>query len=256
MTLWRRVRVNVPAVVAWAALVVPLGAAAESFDGRLAWRTVMEVRAGVSGRLESPRLVPGQRFEVGDELAVIEAGLYRAQLADAQSRLELSRSEFAIAEEEFEREQILYEEGSLSRVDLEHVRLRMQRAQSGVRQAELALATARLNAELSRFTAPFDGVVLESAASTGEYYNAATVAPVLALIAEHGAFAVSIEVDAQRRRSLAPRTPARVTVGETVFDAEVGAVRSREDGAWLIEVYVDDGGGDLVPGLPARVELP
>lgn len=256
MTFWRRIRAVVPVIAALPAVAAPPGAAVESFDGRLAWRTTMEVRAGVSGRLESSLLVPGLRFDAGDELAVIEAGLYRAQLADAQSRLELSRSEFAVAEEEFEREQILYDEGSLSRVDLEHARLRMQRAQSEARQAELALATASLNEELSRFAAPFDGVVVESTASTGEYFNAATAAPVLAVIAEHGAFAVSIEVDAERRRALASRAPARVSVGEKVFDGVVGAMRPREDGTWLIDVHFDDDRDDLVAGLPARVDLP
>jgi multidrug efflux pump subunit AcrA (membrane-fusion protein) len=233
-------------------------AGAETFNGSVAWRHVAELRAGVSGRLASAALVPGARFAAGDELATIETALYEAYLGNAREQLDLAQQEYDWVSQEVEREQVLYEEGSLSQVDFDHFSLQLKRAAAALRQAHTDMTAARYHAELSRLNAPFDGVVLEAPAVQGQFLNAAVSAPLIGIIAESGKFAARAGVSAEARRAVTVGSPARVSIGDTAFDGLVGAVRwVGENGTgWEVDVYFDATTEDVVAGLEALVELP
>jgi RND family efflux transporter MFP subunit len=234
-------------------------ARAESYNGYVTWRNTLELRAGVSGRVENAAPEPGSSFKVGDELVVIERDLYRSRLNNAEQRLTLLRLEHEEAEKAFERNEILFEEGSLSLVDFDHARLVLERARADLRDAETEWVTARHHVDLSITKAPFDGVVLDRFIATGQYVNAVNQAPTIAVIAEHGKFAVRVDMQAVQRRSLQPGAPATIAVGDRSIDGIVGRIRAATSGdlpAWVVEVNFDAEPGRFVEGIEATVDIP
>lgn len=241
------------------ALVAMAPAVAATHDATVILRNVVVLRAAVSGRVQAPGLVPGARFAEGDEIATIERDLYAARLADASQRLELLRDSYAEAEKAFERNEILFDEGSLALVEFDHARLALMRARAELRQAESEMAAARLDAELAVMRAPFDGSILSVAVNSGEYRNASIEAPVLATIAEQGKFAARIGIDPAVRGGLEIGTAATVHIGEQSAAGHVGAIQYGGVGdasSWTVDVYFDSDRQDIVAGMPVKVDLP
>lgn len=235
-------------------------AASATYVGTVIMANQLEIRAGVSGRVDSSRLAPGASFARDDQLVSIEKNLYDARANNAAERLDLLRNEFAEAEKAFEREEILYDEGSLSQVEFDHAQLTLQRARAELRQAESDMVGARMDVDLAVYKAPFDGVVLERSVSPGEFVNAETSAPSVATIAESGKFAARFTLDAAARAAVELGMAGTVTIGEAAMDGVVGAIRLEEgaegEAQWLVDVHFESDRRDVVAGLAAKVELP
>ncbi len=246
-------------VVAALAAAESAAHAQDSFDGVVVFTRIAELRAGVSGIIDLDAPPPGGTFEAGSELARVSASVYRGRLDSAEKRAAVVRAELEEAQKTFERNQVLYDEGSLSTVDFDLAHLQLTRAAAAVSQAESDLASARSAAGLSRIRAPFAGVVLDVALADGTYVNAATTAPLVLTVAAQDGLAARIEVDAATRRALDLGDPARVGIEARVLDGTVAAIRYAGPdaaSAWRVDVAFDPGEGNVVAGQGARVEFP
>lgn len=233
--------------------------AQDTFGGIVVFTNVAELRAGVSGVIELDAPPPGGTFDAGRELARVSAAVYRGRLDSAEKRAAVVRAELEESERAFERNQVLYDEGSLSTVDFDTAQLQLARAAAAVSQAESDLAGARSAASLSRIKAPFAGVVLTVALANGTYVNASTSAPVVLTVAEQGKLAARIEVDADTRRAIELGRPARVGIEGRMLDGTVDAIHyAGQDAspAWRVDVGFDAAGQSIVAGQGARVEFP
>jgi membrane fusion protein (multidrug efflux system) len=134
----------------------------------------IELRAEVSGRVveQSPKLVQGGRFTVGETMLVIEPDDYDAAVAQAESALTQARLAEVLEEQ---RHTIAAEEWELSgqaeSADVaKSVALRephLAAARAARKAAEGALARARRNRERTVLRAPFDCIVLQEFSDVG-----------------------------------------------------------------------------------------
>src|SRR2546430_2258321 len=200
-------------VVVAAALVLAGGALSDLLPVHLTPATMVSpVRAGVvlvasgyvvaqrkaavaskgTGRLVYLGVVEGDRVRAGQVIARIEDADVKAQLAQAQANVQLSRAELHDAERSLARERLLGDSGFSSQASLDAAEARHERVKAGIAAAEAAVDAAQVAFENTVIRAPFDGTVLTKNADVGE-----VVAPLAA-----SAFSKSAVVTVADLRSL------------------------------------------------------
>lgn len=115
------------------------------------------LRPEIAGRIARIHFQEGERVEAGVPLITLDDSVYRAELAQAEAGLNLSRQNAQRAQELFQR-----------RVGTARTRDEAAAA-LGASEAEVALARARL--EKTRLAAPFSGVLGLRRVSVGDYVN-------------------------------------------------------------------------------------
>jgi len=130
----------------------------------------------VAGRVVkvSPALVNGGIFAKGEVLLVVDQADYRlavttakAEVHDADTKLQLAQAEAAVAREEWRR---LGRAGDPP--DLVAKQPQLEAAQARLQSAQAALARAELNLERTEIRAPFAGRISAKAADLGQYLKA------------------------------------------------------------------------------------
>src|SRR6267142_2706421 len=145
-----------------------------------------------TGRLVYLGVVEGDRVRTGQVLARVEDADVRAQLAQAQANLALSRAELRDAERSLVREKTLLDSNFSSQATYDAADTRLERVKAGIAVAQAALQSAEVALENTVIRAPFDGTVLTKNADVGE-----VVAPLAG-----GAFSKSAVVTIADLRSL------------------------------------------------------
>ena len=112
----------------------------------------------IAGRIAELDIEEGKPVAAGATIAVLDQSVYKAELAQAQAALELSRANFKRAEE-------------LLAKNAGTVRARDE-AQAALRNDQAAIALAQARLEKTVLTAPFDGVLGLRQVSAGQYLNA------------------------------------------------------------------------------------
>ena len=145
-----------------------------------------------TGRLVYLGVVEGDRVREGQVLARVEDSDVRAQLAQAQANLALSRAELRDAERSLARERTLLDSNFTSQATYDAAESRLDRVKAGIAVAQAMLQSAEVSLENTVIRAPFDGTVLTKNADVGE-----VVAPLAG-----GAFSKSAVVTIADLRSL------------------------------------------------------
>ncbi|HMH83945.1 MAG TPA: efflux RND transporter periplasmic adaptor subunit, partial [Gemmatimonadales bacterium] len=145
-----------------------------------------------TGRLVYLGVVEGDRVRAGQVIARIEDADVKAQLAQAQANVQVSRAELHDAERALARERFLGDSGYSSEANLDAAEARSQRVKAGIAAAKAAVDAAQVALENTVIRAPFDGTVLTKNADVGE-----VVAPLAA-----SAFSKSAVVTIADLRSL------------------------------------------------------
>lgn len=251
----------------WMALVMavalPGAAAAETVDGRLAPTRTVSIGAHVSGPVTEVNVSAGDRVEAGDVLARIDPEPFRARVEAAEAR---QAEAAAVAEEsvkQFQRQEKIYDRGLSAAHDLEVAERDAKRDRAAEEAAEAEERVARADLGYSCITAPMDGVVLSRHVEPGESVVANLRPPRL--------FRVAAPLDQlQVELRVTPAVAARLERGDelavtlpaveaertgTVTLVEPAPVADSDPPRHHVAVRVDSG-GDLQPGLKARVEVP
>src|SRR5438132_927411 len=121
-----------------------------------------------TGRLVYLGVVEGDRVRAGQVIARIEDGDVRAQVAQAQANLALSRAELRDAERSLGREKTLRDSNFTSQAMYDAAEARLDRVKAGIAVAQAALQSAEVAQENTVIRAPFDGTVLTKNADVGE----------------------------------------------------------------------------------------
>lgn len=143
----------------------------DEFTGRFEAVERVEVRARVGGYLESVHFEDGQLVERGQLLFVIDPRPYeaavdraRAQLAEAESRVELARLESGRAER-------LVSTAATARATLDQRVAEQQGAEAALAAARAALRQAELDLGFTQVTAPIRGRISNRRADVGNLVN-------------------------------------------------------------------------------------
>ena len=154
----------------------------DEYTGRLEAVESVEVRARVSGYLESIHFQDGQIVKKGDLLFVIDPRPYQAELDQAEAELEPAKARLKLAQDNVVRAEKLLSARAISEEEAD-TRVSDERvARATVEQAEAAVQAAKLNVEFTQVRAPITGRISRKLFTDGNLINCGTGGTLLTTI--------------------------------------------------------------------------
>ena len=150
----------VPVRLTRAAFASPRSGAVLVASGYVVAQRKAAVASKGTGRLVYLGVVEGDRVRAGQVIARIEDSDIKAQLAQAQASLDLSRAELRDAEHSLARERLLLDSAFSSQASYDAAEARYQRVRASIAIAQAAVQAADVALENTVIRAPFDGTVL------------------------------------------------------------------------------------------------
>lgn len=139
----------------------------DEYTGRFAAVERVEVRARVSGYLDSVNFEDGQIVEKGDLLFVIDQRPFQAALDQARAQLSEAEARLQLASNDRERAERLRQSNAISEEEYDQ-RLQAERQAEAAREAGQAqVRAARLDLEFTQVRAPVTGRISDHAVSVG-----------------------------------------------------------------------------------------
>jgi multidrug efflux system membrane fusion protein len=139
----------------------------DEYTGRFDAAAFVEVRARVSGYLDTVHFQDGATVNAGDLLFTIDRRTYQAAYSQAQATLNTRQTEFDLAKVEYERYQRLTQSGAAAAATLDQRRQAFLSAQSGINGARAAAESARLALSFTEVRAPITGRISRKLVSEG-----------------------------------------------------------------------------------------
>jgi RND family efflux transporter MFP subunit len=143
----------------------------DDYTGRIEATNSVEVRARVSGYLQSVGFRPGQIVEANALLFVIDPRPYQAELDHAKATAAQTRSALELARNEARRAGRLVERKAISREEYEARTATLRNAEAEVQGADAAVRTAQLNLEFTQVRSPIRGRVGRDLMNVGNLIN-------------------------------------------------------------------------------------
>jgi RND family efflux transporter MFP subunit len=143
----------------------------DEYTARLEAVDSVEVRARVSGYLESVHFREGSIVKKGDLLFQIDPRPYEAQLRRAEGDREQAESRVNLAQKNLARVSFLVKSQAMSKEEAETRAALVRQAEAGVAAAQAAVDAAKLDVEFTRITAPVSGRVSRKMVTEGNLIN-------------------------------------------------------------------------------------
>ncbi len=235
-----------------------------SATGTLNAVTTVSVGTQVSGQVSALLVDFNAHVKKGQLLARIDPTLAQQGVADAQANLEKLQAQANQASRDQARNRELSASGLIATSALEQGAAALQVAQAGETSARVALQRAQQNLSYTSIWAPIDGVVVERNVNTGQTVAASLSAPQLFLIANDLAHMQILapvgESDIDRIKQDQPvkftvqALPGRTFAG-TVQQVRLQSTTVDNVVNYTVVVTVENPGGQLLPGMTARVDF-
>ncbi len=197
--------------------------------------TGAEVNVGsrISGTVVSLPVAVGERVEVGQLLAELDAGALEAQADEARADVALSEPRIQLAESILVRRQRLAEKGLTSEEDLETAANDLAVARAQLQANKARLRSAEIALSYTQVTAPISGVVAEVSTREGETVAAAFAAPNFVTI-----------IDLERLEVLA-----------YVDETDIGRIFVGQQASFTVDTYPDVEFTAVITAIQPRAEL-
>jgi RND family efflux transporter MFP subunit len=158
----------------------------DEFTGRLGAVASVEVRARVSGYLQSTNFKEGTEVKEGDLLFVVDPRRYDADLARTVAELARAQSQLELATAEAERAAKLVQTKAISAEEADVKAKSRKGAEAALAAAQASVDAAKLEVEFTRVTAPISGrvgrkLVTEGNLITGGPNGATVLTTIVAL---------------------------------------------------------------------------
>ena len=146
----------------------------DEYTGRLEAVESVEIRARVSGYLQSVHFTDGAIVKKGALLFVIDPRPYQAELNRARATLEQAIARYERTQKDFARAQQLVKSRAISEEEVDTRGADQREAQEAVRAARAAVEAARLNVEFTEVKAPISGRISRHLVTQGNLINGGT----------------------------------------------------------------------------------
>jgi membrane fusion protein (multidrug efflux system) len=145
--------------------------------GRTSPFAISEVRPQVNGIIRDVLFVQGSQVKAGQTLYQIDPALYQAAFDNAKAALASARATLTSAKSLAERNQRLIATNAISRQDYDNAQAAYEQAKANVQQQTANLATAQINLNYTKVTAPIGGRAGISTVTKGALVTANQTAP-------------------------------------------------------------------------------
>ncbi|HVY55381.1 MAG TPA: efflux RND transporter periplasmic adaptor subunit [Thermodesulfobacteriota bacterium] len=169
----------------------------DDYTGRLEAVDTVDVRARVSGYLESIHFKDGEMVKQGDLLFVIDPRPYQAELDRAEAELKLAQARLSLAINDLSRAQHLVSARAISEEEADTKASDEQVARATVEQAEAQVKAAKLNVEFTQVRAPISGLISRKYVTVGNLINGGTGGTLLTTIVSLDPIYCYFEADEQ-----------------------------------------------------------
>lgn len=247
----------------------------EELVGRVDAAETVELRARVSGHLESVRFHAGQDVAQGEILFTIDPRWYRAQFDLARAQVDQAGARADVAEREAKRAADLLAASAVSSEEAEARRARAIEARAAVASARAALATAQLDLEHTEVRAPIAGRVSRALLTPGNLVSGSPASGTLltTIVSTGDAFVYAdldettlLKFNRLTREHRLGSTDGRIAVELQLADEtgypRRGYIESTDNrvnastGSLMLRLVFENQDGALLPGLFARVRIP
>lgn len=227
--------------------------------GSVASRSASVVASTISGVVVELRSRDGDTVRRGNTLARVRRETFDLVLRSAKGQLAEAAARLELAEARRERAQGLWDEGVISRQDLDDALTEVE-ASAG-RVAQLEAEVARLGDEVERTTirAPFNGVVVAEHTAVGQWLAAGD--PVVELV-DVGDLEVNLEVPESYFDGVKLGEKVDVSIGalpERTFAGKVRSIVPKADPqarTFPVKISIPNEEGKVGVGMLARVQIP
>lgn len=134
--------------------------------GRAEAFQVADIRPQVNGIIREIAFKEGGEVKKGDLLYQIDDAAYRAAVEQAQAAISKAQASVPSAQSNFDRYQRLVGSGA-TQIEFETARTALAQANAEVESAKAALTAAQIDLDHTKITAPFDGVIDQTAYNIG-----------------------------------------------------------------------------------------
>jgi len=221
------------------------------------------IASKATGRLVYLGVVEGDAVSKGQIIARLEDDDIRAQLEAAKANLRVDEAELKEAENNYRRQQNLFEDGLIAKMELEAAEARYKRILASIDLSEARIKEAEVALENTRIRAPFDGTVLTKNADVGE-----VVAPMAAgtntraavvTIADMNSLQVEADVSESNIEKIRIGQPAKIALDAYPnhyydgYAAKIIPTADRSKGTVMVKVAFENYDSRVLPEMSAKV---
>lgn len=188
----------------------------DEFTGRFAAVDSVEIRARVSGYLDSVHFKDGQEVSRGQLLYIIDPRPFEAEVARAKADVDAANAQLELAEREVARYAALRQGGNASQQTLDERIQARRSASASVQSAQAALRQAELNLEFTSIKAPVAGRISRTNVTVGNLVSEATQTSLTTIVSVDPIYLYfdgdeQVYLRGQRRNLLGELPDARIT---------------------------------------------
>ncbi len=146
----------------------------DEYTGRFEAVERVDVRARVSGFLESVHFREGQIVDKGQVLFIIDPRPFQAELDAANAAVEAAETAFNLAVTELKRAERLVSRNNIARETVDQRRAARETARAEILSAKARVRSAELNLEFTQVRAPFKGRISDTRVDVGNLVEGGT----------------------------------------------------------------------------------
>lgn len=231
--------------------VVPLSGNVEGLTSSI-------ISSRYSGKVVRVLVEDGQSVAEGQALFVMDTVELGNALRVAQNNVNQASARYANDLDEYQRYEILYNQGAYSRQQLESARTKMLSSQAELDSAQANLNSAQKQIDEATVVSPVDGVAANKNLTVGQNISAGTQ-----VMTVEQMDAVHVVINVEQRDMAFLQMGTRVAVKVDAYPDKsfagvvnvISPVAGKESRMFRVKIKVDNPGFLLKPGMFVQVEL-